>query len=56
MKSSIRPDCLSRIVRVPLKPSRMMKAKARGTPAKLLVMLEKAMTKSRSFESTWRSE
>ncbi len=33
-----------------------MKANASGTPAKLLVMLEKAMTKSRRRLSTWRSE
>jgi hypothetical protein len=50
------PACLSSMVMLPLKPSRMMKAKASGTPAKLLVMLAKALTKLRSFESTRRSE
>ncbi|MNC95336.1 hypothetical protein D3C83_124300 [compost metagenome] len=52
MKLSIRPILISNRVSAPLKPSRMIKAKASGTPAKLLVMLEKAMTKSRSLEST----
>ncbi len=50
------PDCFNIRVMLPLKPSRMMNAKARGTPAKLLVMLAKALTKLRSFESTWRRE
>ncbi len=50
------PACFSSRVMAPLKPSRMMKAKASGTPAKLLVMLAKAITKSRSWLSTWRSE
>ncbi|MCY1188064.1 hypothetical protein D9M73_291190 [compost metagenome] len=56
LKSSISPACLSSRVIAPLKPRMMMKAKASGTPAKLLVMLAKAMTKSRRRLSTWRRE
>ncbi|MNN91998.1 hypothetical protein D3C81_2102030 [compost metagenome] len=56
LKSSMIPACLSMMVMLPLKPSRMMKAKARGTPEKLLVMLAKALTKLRNLESTRRSE
>ena len=44
------------LLMLPLKPSRMMKAKASGTPEKLLVMLANALTKLRSRESTLRSE
>ena len=50
------PACFSMIVILPLNPSRMMKANASGTPEKLLVMLAKALTKLRSFESTLCSE
>ncbi|MCY1401060.1 hypothetical protein D9M71_161680 [compost metagenome] len=56
LKSWMMPACLSMMVKLPLKPSKMMNAKARGTPAKLLVMLAKALTKLRSFESTRRRE
>ena len=56
LKSSIQPIWRSSRVSAPLKPSRMMKAKASGTPAKLLVMVAKALTKSRSRESTLCSE
>ncbi|MCY1454269.1 hypothetical protein D9M71_713210 [compost metagenome] len=50
------PACLSMMVKLPLKPSRMMNANAKGTPEKLLVMLAKALTKLRSLESTRRRE
>ena len=53
LKLSMMPHSLSSSVMAPLKPRMMMKAKASGTPAKLLVIVVKLTMASRRLPGTF---